>query len=315
MREKTIDISKISDFLTLQNTDIAELVHNVGRPKCAAVMLDGTRRVLKLRSGFHNDPWLYHEDHITGLIHKSMATADTLFECGLDTLIGPLASVGNLHRRGFMPLGLERLLCPLQDEYSLSICKKHNAAITFYGDIAGASAMQGGDLINQYIDFFNKINPTNPKKHIIIGVGFSTDQETEIIANQAIKFFQETGKAPTRHDLVTRYFGFDAPSIDIFIRTNEVKSSGGLTPLLTQHDTQFYFPVAPGVMSLTEDSIKLILYDYLFSRVLSHGMHEHKPITDDEATQVSGFYEAHKQDILGVGRRVGDMWIHDFKKL
>jgi len=90
--------------------------------------------------------------------------------------------------------------------------------------------------------------------------------------------------------------------------------SGGLTPLLTQHDTQLYFPVAPGIMSLTENTIKSILYDYLYSRVLSHGMHEHSPITEQEANEVSDFYESHQFEVLGLGRRVGDLWIHDFQK-
>lgn len=303
-----------TDFLKSDRGEIAEIIKETGQPKCVAVMLDGTRRVLKLKPGFHDDRWLYHEDHITGLIHKSIEVADTFFDCGLDTVIGPLASLGNLNRKNFMPLGLERLLNPLLDEYSLSIYKKHNAAVTFYGDLDGARNMQGGEIIDKYIESFKKINPKIPQKHILIGIGFSTDRETEIIANLAIDYYKETGKNPIRNDLIKKYFGQDVPAIDIFIRTNEVKMSGGLTPLLTQHDTQLYFPVAPGIMSLTEPVIKSILYDYLYSRILSHGMHEHSPITEQEAEVVSNFYEIHQNEVLGLGRRVGDLWIHDFQK-
>lgn len=313
MKETRRAYQSPTDFLNCDRREIAEIIKETGKPQCAVVMLDGTRRVLKLRPGFHDDRWLYHEDHITGLIHKSVEVADTLFDCGLDTVIGPLASLGNLNRENFIPLGLDRLLKPLLDEYSLSVCKKHNAAVTFYGDLDGARNMQGGEIIDKYIESFREINPKVHQKHILIGIGFSTDRETEIIANLAIDHYKETGKNPTRNDLIKKYFGQDVPAIDIFIRTNEVKMSGGLTPLLTQHDTQLYFPVAPGIMSLTENTIKLILYDYLYSRVLSHGMHEHIPITEQEAEVVSNFYESHRSEVLGLGRRVGDIWIHDFQ--
>jgi hypothetical protein len=314
MKENESGNQALADFQNCSREEIAEIIKETGRPRCAAVMLDGTRRVLKLKPGFHDDRWLYHEDHITGLIHKSMEVADTLFDFGLDTVIGPLASLGNLKRKGFMPLGLDRLLSPLLDEYSLSIYKKHNAEVTFYGDLDGARNMYGGEIIDKYIVSFKRINPEIPQKHILIGIGFSTDRETEIIANLAIDHFKETGKNPNREELVKRYFGYNVPAIDIFIRTNEVKMSGGLTPLLTQHDTQLYFPVAPGIMSLTENTIKSVLYDYLYSRVLSHGMHEHSPITEFEAEEVSNFYERHQNEVLGLGRRVGDLWIHDFQK-
>ena len=277
-------------------------------------MLDGTRRVLKIKPGFHDDRWLYHEDHITGLIHKSIEVADTFFDFGLNTVIGPLASLGNLNRKDFMPVGLGRLLKPLMDGYSLSVYKKQNAAVSFYGDLEYAREMKGGEIIDQYIESFKKINPEFPQKRILIGIGFSTDRETEIIANLAIDFYKESGNRPDKKDLIEKYFGVNIPPVDIFIRTNEVKPSGGLTPLLIQHDTQLYFPVSPGIMSLSEITIRKILYDYLFSRVLSHGMHEHNPISDEQAKIVKDFYDQHRDDVLGVGRRVGDMWIHDSQK-
>lgn len=312
MKDRQSENQNPIDFLRNSRKEIAEIIEQAGKPECAAIMLDGTRRVLKLKPGYYDDHWLYHEDHITGLIHKSMEVVDTLFDCGLNTVIGPLASLGNLNRKDFVPLGLDRLLRPLVDEYSLSVCKEHHAAVTFYGDLEGARKMQGGEIVDKYIELFKEINPETPQKHILIGIGFSTDRETEIIANLAIDHFKETGKNPTQKDLINRYFGQDVPAIDIFIRTNEVKMSGGLTPLLTQHDTQLYFPVAPGIMSLSENTIKSILYDYLYSRILSHGMHEHGPITDKEAEEVSNFYESHRDEVLGLGRRVGDLWIHDY---
>ncbi|MEK7550400.1 MAG: hypothetical protein AAB535_01265 [Patescibacteria group bacterium] len=36
------------------------------------------------------------------------------------------------------------------------------------------------------------------------------------------------------------------------------------------------------------------------------------PITEQEAEEVSNFYESHRDEVLGLGRRVGDLWIHDY---
>lgn len=300
----------LKDFLELDRQDIAKIVDKRERPRCVAIMLDGTRRLLKLEPKYHDDSWLYYKDHIRNLIYKSIKTVDMLFDMGIEVVVGPLASFANLHRKNFMPKGLKRLLEPLLDEYSLSVCKKHNASISFYGDLDYAKSMRGGELVEHCQEEFKRINPDKSDKRILIGIGFSTDRETSIVANKAIEYFSKTKRKPSLKQLITEYFGFEVPPIDIFIRSNEVRVSGGLTPLLTSHGTQFYFPISPGVISFSERTLRRILYDYLFSRVLSLGKHEHRPIGPKEAKIVKKFYFDSKSEVLGIGRRVGDIWIH-----
>ncbi|MDP3994536.1 MAG: hypothetical protein Q8P91_01750 [bacterium] len=310
MKEKLFVTPDLESFQEMGRGEIAEIVKLKGWPKCVAIMLDGTRRVLKLEPEYRDDKWLYYKNHIKELIYKSMEVADTFFDYGLNTVIGPLASIGNINRKNFMPEGLDRLLSPLADDYSISIIQKQNASISFYGDLDYIKEFPGGDIVEKYSKVFERFNPKNPEKHILLGIGFSTDTETDVIARQAIDYFKKNGKVPTHKDLIENYFGLNVPSIDIFIRTNEVRLSGGTTPLLTQHDTQLYFPVSPGILSLTEPVLRKIMYDYLFSRVLSHGMHEHSSINDNEASEIKDFYMQQKDNVLGIGRRVGDIWIH-----
>ena len=47
----------------IDRTKIAEIIRERGQSKCVAIMLDGTRRVLKIKPGFHND----HRDEVLGL--------------------------------------------------------------------------------------------------------------------------------------------------------------------------------------------------------------------------------------------------------
>ena len=306
---------KLKVFLELERQDIAKIIKDKGKPLCVAIMLDGTRRILKLSPGHHDDSWLYYKDHIRNLMYKSIEIADMLFDMGVEVVVGPLASFGNLHRKDFMPKGLKRLLDPLCDEYPTSVFKKHKAAVSFYGDLEYTKLMPGGKIINYYENQFKEINPIKPNRRILVGLGFSTDRETKVIAHRAIQYYKRNKKEPSLKQLVIDYFGFDAPSIDIFIRSNEVRLSGGLTPLLAGHDTQLYFPVSPGILSFSEKVIKHILYDYLFSRVLSHGMHEHHSITEKQAKIAKKFYFDSKDNVLGVGKRIADMWIHQAEEV
>lgn len=300
---------KLDEFFNLDIEEIAALIHKKGRPNNIALMYDGTRRMLKLESQHHDDAWLYDSIHIRNLMYKCVETVDILFNAGVNTITAPLASIGNLNREKFMPSGLECLLGPLLEDYPLSIINKHNVAVTFYGDLEYARSLQGGEIIDEYAKLFSEISNEQADHHVVIGIGFSTERETELIAQRAVDFYIQNGRKPSYKELVVNYFGFDAPLIDIFIRTNEMKASGGLTPLLTGPNTQLYVPVSPGIVSMDEHNLKLILHDYLFNRSLSEGMHEHSPITPDDAVYIKKFYLSSLHKILGVGKRIGDLWI------
>lgn len=303
----------LSRFLRLSRQEISKIVKNELKPRCVVIMLNGTRRMLKLNPKYRKDQWLYEKSHIRKLIYKSIATVDMLFDMGIDTVIGPLASFGNLHRDKFIPDGLQRLMDPLVEEYPMGVYKKHSCSVTFYGDINYTKSLNQGTFIEKYLEKFRTENPKKPKKHLLIGLGFSTDGETEIVANIAINYYLKYKKKPTIGELIYEYFGYNAPSVDIFIRSNEIRTSGGLTPLLTGHDTQLYFPVSPGIVSFSERVIRSILYDYLFCRNKSHGVFEHREITEKEVNKIKYFYHKSKNIVFGLGERIGDIWIPKLK--
>ncbi|MFH1461044.1 MAG: hypothetical protein ABIF84_01320 [Patescibacteria group bacterium] len=290
---------------------LAGIIEERGRPRCVALMADGTRRMLKLEPGYHQDKWLYARVHINKMMEQVMLVVDFLFEVGVEVIIGPLASQGNIHRPDFLPKGLEILLDSLFEPFSLEVFKKRQVAVSFYGDLDYVKSLPGGEIIEFYQYRFQEMNPATSKHRILIGIGFSTDRETEIIARLAIDFYQRYQRPPSYSELVVEYFGADIPVIDIFIRTNEMRASGGLTPLLTGLETQWYVPVAPGILSFSEKLIRLILCDYFCHRVISKGIHNHEPIILEEAVSVSDFYQKHSEKVLGLGFRVGDIWLPD----
>ena len=98
-------------------------------------------------------------------------------------------------------------------------------------------------------------------------------------------------------------------SIGRIFYQNEMRASGGLTPLLTGLETQWYVPVAPGIVSFSERLIRLILCDYLCYRIISKGTHEHQLIDESEAALVKAFYHEHSKKVLGLGSRISDVWL------
>jgi undecaprenyl pyrophosphate synthase len=124
---------KLSQFLKLDNSEIYKLVKKNGKPRNIAIMLDGTRRLLKLQPKYHTDHWLYHQNHIEQLIYKSVDIASLLFNLGATTVTGPLISIGNFQRKDFVPMGLNHLLEPLTKTHCTTIFKKQNIAVSFYG--------------------------------------------------------------------------------------------------------------------------------------------------------------------------------------
>lgn len=188
--------------------------------------------MLKLDPRHHDDLWLYDENHITNLIHQSLLLADMLFDCGVEVVFGPLISLGNLKRQNFVPLGIRRLLDPFLDDFSVKIYQEKRINVSFYGCLDQICQIPKGKIINEYIAKLKSLSDSKSTKRIVLGLGFSTDSETEFIANQAIDYYITHHKKPDRKRLIEIYFGFEVPPIDIFIRTNEVRASGGLTPLL-----------------------------------------------------------------------------------
>lgn len=306
---ETAESMKYEDFLGINCDDIATIVKKRGKPKCVALMADGTRRVLKFDIKHKNDTWLYNREHINKMIECVMIMVDFLFNSGIEVVIGPLISFNNILRPRYLSEGLPTILDALFESSSLEIIEKHRVAISFYGDLDYIRSLPGGEIVENYQQRFKIKSPLNPDHRILIGLGFNTSHETELITYLAIKFYSNFNRQPSHSELIQMYFGAEIPPIDIFIRTNEMRDSGGLTPLLTGMETQWYIPIAPGIMSFSETLIRRILYDYLYQRIISKGLHEHQPFANKDKKRIEKFYKDYQYEVFGLGHRVGDVWI------
>lgn len=299
-------------FLNLPREEIAEIVRRRGKPKNVALVVDGTRRMLQLTS-YNDGVYSYKEDpanEMRELMKISVGAGDILFDMGVEVVTGPLATMGNLQRSGFVPYGLKLLLDPLKEGDTLGVLERHNAALTFYGDLDYIRSLDGGEIVDQYVNFFNNRNPADPKRRVLVGLAISSESDLLSAYKTYGQLFEQNRSAPTIEELRQAYFGFKVPPVDVFIRTNEVKESGCLHPLLKTDTTQLFFPVSPGILSMNERVLREIMYDYLYNRIRSGGTHEHQVLTVEEMNEARVFYESRKFQVIGVGSRVSDdFWI------
>ena len=58
---------ELKDFQLLSKIEVAAIVQKIGKPQNVALMIDGTRRLLKVEPEHNDDAWLYDQDHIAKL--------------------------------------------------------------------------------------------------------------------------------------------------------------------------------------------------------------------------------------------------------
>ncbi|MFX0136663.1 MAG: hypothetical protein ACFFDN_23700, partial [Candidatus Hodarchaeota archaeon] len=76
-------------------------------------------------------------------------------------------------------------------------------------------------------------------------------------------------------------------------------------------ETQLYFLPAPGVMALTQDTYREILYDLLFQRMNSTNYEYNYNNQDTES--LKNYYLNHQSHVIGLGRRIGMFWVPEIK--
>ena len=102
----------------------------------------------------------------------------------------------------------------------------------------------------------------------------------------------------------------DVDEVDFFLRTTVMRDSDIQPLLVSGRKTQFYFPVSP-ILNFTEDMFKEILFDLMFCRVITMSTKQWKKeyLSDEQRDDMRDYYESNKHSILGIGTRVGNLWI------
>ena len=110
------------------------------------------------------------------------------------------------------------------------------------------------------------------------------------------------------------YYGENLAEADFFIMSTKIAGAGALPPFVSTKKTEMYFLQAPGVVGLTRETFREILYDLLYCRpggtIKKYSAHDLKDIE-----VLKKYYFSEESIVLGPGKRVGKFWVPGVKTL
>ncbi|MGB7873402.1 MAG: hypothetical protein WBL25_03385 [Anaerolineales bacterium] len=287
-------------FLKLPAEEVAKIVRTGGSRVCV-FPFNGTRRWFLLEYGrdFDGDA---AQNYVELTTQGYINTYKLAFDHGIDTIVAPVFG-GEILNRG--------------EEYmreigaSMDLLATHPAFLEFYetyeieAHFYGNYQKQLNETPYAHIcDSFNEITRKtahHTKRKLFYGAW--ADNETETIAELSIKHFQETGKVPSRRELIERYYGTYIEKADIFIGFEKFNVFD--YPMLGWGEESLYYTVAPSLY-MNSRQLKNILYDYVYLRPVQDPDYFTMPEKDFDAMRK--YYKVNREVTFGVGEMRGGIW-------
>jgi tuberculosinol/isotuberculosinol synthase len=288
-------------FLNLPTGEVAKFVRAAG-PQVCVFPVNGTRRWLMLEHGnnIEGDAAQAYFDIAT---KKHIELFQMCFDYGLDTLLTPIFGSEVLTRGDeyMQKIGAGGLAQPATNTDLLSFYEEYKVSVRFYGDYRKQLAGTAFTYLHDLYDDLTKNTLQNNRYRLFYGV-FANDA-TETIAELSVQHFQKTGRIPSRRELVEQYYGEYIDPATLFIGFDRFSIFD--YPLLGLGEEDLYFTVAPSLY-LTENQLRHILYDHLFSRRVDEV--DYATMPKEQFRFMDDFYRIHRQDTFGVGQLHHGIW-------
>ncbi|UCH97304.1 MAG: hypothetical protein JSV88_10750 [Candidatus Aminicenantes bacterium] len=310
---RTGEISK-EEFVALPAEEIARIVKQKGKPKLGIFVPDGNRRMTMALTGLSEDSDDFYSEYVRLFTEKFMGNLKVFFHLGLDTLMVPLISPTILNREPkYINLAVNGLLQALtQSKKWLNFYRDKDIRVRTYGN-SGQLQGTGCEKGIQWVEEI-KTQTSHHKKHTLFYGFLANSIEGMELVNLAVEFYQMHRRKPTYREMKEMYYGENLAEADFFIMSTKIAGAGVLPPLISNKKTEMYFLTAPGVMGLTQETYREILYDLLFCRtdgtIKKYGAHDLKDIE-----VLKKYYSPGESMVLGTGKRVGKFWVPNIKDL
>ncbi|MFC2146643.1 hypothetical protein ACFLRT_04700 [Acidobacteriota bacterium] len=310
---KTNEISK-EEFVALPAEEIARIVKQKGKPKLGIFVPDGNRRMTMALTGLSEDSEDFYSEYVRLFTGKFMENLKVFFPHGLETLIVPLISPTILNRnQKYINLAINGLLQALvKSDKWLNFYKKNDIRVRTYGNpehLKGTECQKGIQWIEEI-----KTQTSHHKTHTLFYGFLSNNTGGMESINLAVEFYQLHRRKPTYPEMKEMYYGENLPGADFFIMSTKIAGAGALPPFISTKKTEMYFLQAPGVIGLTRQAYRDILYDLLYCRpdgtIKKYSVHDLKDIE-----VLKKYYFSDESIVLGPGKRVGKFWVPGIKSL
>jgi adenosine tuberculosinyltransferase len=299
------------EFLNLPVEEVANILR-AGGSKVCVFPFNGTRSWFLLEYGrdFEGDA---AQNYVELTTHGYINIYKLVFEHGIDTIVAPVFG-GEILNRGdeyMREIGANMSLLATHPAF-LEFYESNDIRVHFYGDYRKKLSETPYAYICDMFDEVTRKTAHHTRHRLFYGVW--ADEYTETIANLSVKHFQETGKVPSRQELIEQYYGEYIERADIFIGFEKFNVFD--YPMLGWGEESLYFTVAPSLY-MSHKQLRDILYDYLYLRPVQDPDYFSMPMGAFETMRK--FYEANRDATFGVGEMHGGIWypkskVADIKK-
>jgi hypothetical protein len=310
---RTCKISK-EEFVALSAEEITQIVKQKGKPKVGIFVPDGNRRMTMALTGLSEDSEDFYTEYVRLFTEKFMENLNVFFSHGLDTLIVPLISPTVLNRnQKYLNLAINGLLQTLvKSDKWLNFYKENDIRVRNYGDLEHFRGTECQNGIHWTEEI--KTQTSHHKTHTLFYGFLSNNMGGVESVNLAIEFYKLYHRKPTSPEMKEMYYGENLAEADFFIMSTKIAGAGALPPFISSKKTEMYFLLAPGVVGLTRETYRDILYDLLYCRpdetIKKYRVHDLKGIE-----VLKKYYFSDESIVLGLGKRVGKFWVPGIKKL
>lgn len=289
-------------FLGLPASEIARLASQ-GKRRVCVFPINGTRRWYLLeRNRSAAPPPVSEEAYLRDYIERSAENHRQLyrmlFEHGIHTLLTSLFGASLLQRGDtYISIGLNHGLAQIaRDAAFRQLFDDLGVRVRFYGDYRRVFPQIG---YGHLLDLLDEVTEATRRhdRHLLL-YGLCADDPVDSIAQLSVEHFQVHGRAPTRQELVTLYYGEPVEPVDLFIGFDKFCVFD--MPLLATGEEDLYFTVSPSPY-LSARQLRLILYDHLYSRRLAES--DYVGLSAETLEALCQLYELNAESVLGVGRQ------------
>jgi len=175
--------------------------------------------------------------------------------------------------------------------------------VHFYGDYRVKFKSTPYEPISDLFDRAAENTTHNDRFRLFFGAFADNYSAAKFVAEFAIEYHKNHGRVPAREEIVSAYYGEFVEKADLFIGFDRFSVFD--YPLLNSGEEDLYFMVAPSLY-LTEEHLRRILYDHVFSRRVAEP--EYGSLPPRGVKQMKSFYENNRKVILGIGSLDHDIW-------
>jgi tuberculosinol/isotuberculosinol synthase len=291
-------------FLNLPTEEVANIVRALGSKVCV-FPFNGTRRWFLLEYGrdFDGDA---AKNYVELTTHGYINTYKLVFDHGIDTVIAPVFG-GEILNRGeeyMREIGANMTLLATHPAF-LEFYETYGIRVHFYGDYRKKMSRTPYAYISDTFDEITQKTAHHTQRRLFYGVW--ADESTETIAELSVKHFQETGKVPSRRELIEQYYGEYIEKADIFIGFEKFNVFD--YPMLGWGEESLYFTVAPSLY-ISDQQLRNIFYDYVFLRPVQDPDYFTMPFEAFEDMRKR--YRVNREVTLGVGEIYDGIWYAKF---